>query len=219
MAPLRAGDTEHMITGEMSDERPSVQDRILRAAHELFLTQGYNGSNLRDIAARAEVSMGGIYHHFASKEDIYETLLKRTELGKELPRLGALVSDPSFPENTAQIGRAIFDIANRFQDDFKLVYIDILEFQGRNIKPLLAPVRETLGIAASSLLGARIAKGEVADLSPGLMLRVIVGLYLYLYLEDSMLELDTAEEMGMPEDEVAEQMAQILLHGMMRAPK
>jgi len=202
----------------MSDERPSVQTRILRAAHELFLTQGYNGSNLRDIAAKAEVSMGGIYHHFASKEDIYETLLKRTELGTELPRLGALFSDPAFPENTAQIGRAIFDIANRFQDDFKLVYIDILEFQGRNIKPLLAPVRETLGIAASTLLGARISKGEVADLSPAIMLRVIVGLYLYLYLEDSMLELDTAEEMGMPEDEVAEQMAQILLHGMMRSP-
>ena len=202
----------------MSDERPSVQARILKAAHELFLTQGYNGSNLRDIAAQAEVSMGGIYHHFASKEDIYETLLKRTELGKELPRLGALFSDPSFPENTAQIGRAIFDIANRFQDDFKLVYIDILEFQGRNIKPILAPVRETLGIAASTLLGARVAKGEVADLSPAIMLRVIVGLYLYLYLEDSMLELDTAEEMGMPEDEVAEQMAQILLHGMMRSP-
>lgn len=202
----------------MSDERPSVQARILRAAHELFLTQGYNGSNLRDIAARAEVSMGGIYHHFASKEDIYETLLKGTELGMELPRLGALFSDPSFPENTAQIGRAIFDIANRFQDDFKLVYIDILEFQGRNIKPLLAPLRETLGMAASTLLGARIAKGEVAELSPALMLRVIVGLYLYLYLEDSMLELDTSEEMGMPEDQVAEQMAQILLHGMMRSP-
>jgi len=202
----------------MRDERPSVQVRILRAAHELFLTQGYNGSNLRDIAARAEVSMGGIYHHFTSKEDIYETLLKGTELGAELPRLGALFSDPSFPENTVQIGRAIFDIANRFQDDFKLVYIDILEFQGRNIKPLLAPLRETLGMAASALLGARIAKGEVADLSPALMMRVIVGLYLYLYLEDSMLELDTSEEMGMPEDEVAEQMAQILLHGMMRSP-
>jgi AcrR family transcriptional regulator len=200
----------------MNDERPSVQARILRAAHELFLTQGYNGSNLRDIAARAEVSMGGIYHHFASKEDIYETLLKRTELGEELPRLAALFSDPSFPENTAQIGRAIFDIAERFQDDFKLVYIDILEFQGRNIKPILTPLRESLGLAAASLLDARIARGEVADLSPALMLRVIVGLYLYLYLEDSMLELSTAEQMGMPEEAVVEQMAQILLHGMLR---
>lgn len=201
----------------MTDERPSAQTRILRAAHELFLTQGYNGSNLRDIAARAEVSMGGIYHHFASKEDIYETLLKRSDLSAELPRLAALFSDPSFPENTAQIGRAIFDIANRFQNDFKLVYIDILEFQGRNIKPILTPLRETLGMAASSLLDARISRGEVKDLSPALMMRVIVGLYLYLYLEDSMLELSTTEEMGMPEDEVVEQMAQILLQGMMRS--
>ena len=161
--------------------------------------------------------MGGIYHHFASKEDIYETLLKRSDLSAELPRLAALFSDPSFPENTAQIGRAIFDIANRFQNDFKLVYIDILEFQGRNIKPILTPLRETLGMAASALLDARISKGEVKDLSPALMMRVIVGLYLYLYLEDSMLELSTTEEMGMPEDEVVEQMAQILLQGMMRS--
>jgi len=200
----------------MTDERPSVQTRILRAARELFLTQGYNGSNLRDIAAKADVSMGGIYHHFASKEDIYETLLNRSDLGEELPRLAALFADPSFPENTAKIGRAIFELADRFQDDFKLVYIDILEFQGRNIKPILTPVRESLGLAASALLGSRIARGEVANLSPALMLRVIVGLYLYLYLEDSMLELSTTEEMGMPEEEVVEQMAQILLHGMMR---
>ena len=59
----------------MDDGIPSARDRILEAARDLFLTKGYNGSNLRDIAGRARVSMGGIYHHFDSKESMVDEIL------------------------------------------------------------------------------------------------------------------------------------------------
>ena len=73
----------------MSSTEPSIQERILIAARGLFLTKGYNGSNLRDIAKEAKVSMGGIYHHFDSKEDIYKALIH----DQEAPRALATISE------------------------------------------------------------------------------------------------------------------------------
>lgn len=200
----------------MDDGIPTARDRILEAARELFLTRGYNGSNLRDIAGRARVSMGGIYHHFDSKEQIYEAVLASMRFGSELPRMVALYGSSDFPTNMPAIGRAIFDLARRCQDDFKLIYIDILEFQGQHVKPLVAPLRATLGAATDALLAERAAKGEVAQVHPRVLARSIVGLFLYFYLEDAMLEMSAADEAGLDEDEIADQMADLLLHGLLR---
>ena len=39
------------------------REQILEAALDLFSTQGYRATSVRDIAARAEVSTGNVYHH------------------------------------------------------------------------------------------------------------------------------------------------------------
>lgn len=41
--------------------------RILRAAHELFLTQGYRKTSIDDVARKAEVAKGTVYLYFENK--------------------------------------------------------------------------------------------------------------------------------------------------------
>ncbi|MEN6327608.1 MAG: TetR/AcrR family transcriptional regulator [Syntrophomonas sp.] len=43
---------------------------IVNAAIEVFLDKGYEGTSMEAIAKRAEISKGGLYHHFNSKEEI-----------------------------------------------------------------------------------------------------------------------------------------------------
>jgi AcrR family transcriptional regulator len=55
----------------------NTREKILDIALELFSTQGYDKTSLREIAERLGFSKAAIYYHFASKEDILLALHKR----------------------------------------------------------------------------------------------------------------------------------------------
>ena len=50
----------------------------LAAALAAFAEHGYHGTSVRDIAARAGLSVPGLYHHYPSKQSLLKGLLERT---------------------------------------------------------------------------------------------------------------------------------------------
>lgn len=65
-------------------------DNILNAAERLFAIKGYDGVSVRLVAEQACVSKASVFHHFGSKELLYEAVLKRASAEFEalLGRLG-----------------------------------------------------------------------------------------------------------------------------------
>jgi AcrR family transcriptional regulator len=53
-----------------------TQSRLLDAAEEVFVRDGYEAAQLDEIAARAERSKGAVYTHFKSKEDLFLALFE-----------------------------------------------------------------------------------------------------------------------------------------------
>ena len=53
-----------------------TQKRLLDAAEEVFVRNGYEGAQLSEIAARAGRSKGAVYTHFKSKEDLFLALFE-----------------------------------------------------------------------------------------------------------------------------------------------
>ena len=51
---------------------------IFKEAARLFREKGYNGSTLRDLAKRAGVQGGSVYHHYASKQEILFMIMEYT---------------------------------------------------------------------------------------------------------------------------------------------
>ena len=87
------------------DERSDAGDtraRILDIALELFTTQGYDKTSLRQIAERLGYSKAAIYYHFASKDDILMALhLRLHEFGREA--LGSIAESELTPALWAQV--------------------------------------------------------------------------------------------------------------------
>ena len=53
-----------------------TQARLLKAAEEVFVRDGYEAAQLDEIAARADRSKGAVYTHFKSKEDLFLALFE-----------------------------------------------------------------------------------------------------------------------------------------------
>ncbi len=71
-------------TLEPEPTAPTTRDRILDVALELFTTQGFDGTSLREIAERLDITKAALYYHFESKEDILLALHMRLhEFGRD----------------------------------------------------------------------------------------------------------------------------------------
>jgi AcrR family transcriptional regulator len=49
--------------------------RVLEGALEAFARHGYHGTSIRDLAAAADLSVPGLYHHYSSKQEILAELM------------------------------------------------------------------------------------------------------------------------------------------------
>ncbi|KJL48568.1 HTH-type transcriptional regulator RutR [Microbacterium hydrocarbonoxydans] len=67
------------MTSTRNARSAATRQRILGAAHELFVTQGYRSTSLRDIAAAASVSHPGLLGHFPSKDALLAEVVARFE--------------------------------------------------------------------------------------------------------------------------------------------
>jgi AcrR family transcriptional regulator len=61
---------------EARTPRGDTRGRIQRVALELFAEHGYDGTSLREIAERLDVTKAALYYHFKSKEDIVASLVE-----------------------------------------------------------------------------------------------------------------------------------------------
>jgi len=52
---------------------------LLDEATALFAERGYAGTSLEDVASASRVTRGAVYHHFASKQALFEAVLDRQE--------------------------------------------------------------------------------------------------------------------------------------------
>ena len=66
-------------------------DQLLLAARELFASKGFPATSIQEIVDAAGVTRGALYHHFASKEELFEAVVNREQeaLGRRV-RDGAM---------------------------------------------------------------------------------------------------------------------------------
>jgi len=65
-----------------NDQKEKRRQEILYAGLSLFIQKGYSGTTIKDIASMVGMSVGLLFHYFASKEELYIELIK---LGIEGP--------------------------------------------------------------------------------------------------------------------------------------
>jgi AcrR family transcriptional regulator len=64
----------HAVEGS-PDEFLSTRQALMRSAVDCFSTRGFSATSIQDIATRAGVAKGNVYHYFAGKEEVLRLIL------------------------------------------------------------------------------------------------------------------------------------------------
>jgi AcrR family transcriptional regulator len=103
-------------------EKSETRDKILDAARELFVTEGYEGVSMRRVAEKIEYSPTAIYVYFADKQELFHELCQQDYARlAEVFQSSAMSSDPI--ERVKQIGRTYTEFGVRYPNHYKFMFM------------------------------------------------------------------------------------------------
>lgn len=151
----------------------ATRNRIKDAALALFVEKGVIGTSVRDIAARAAIAEGGLYRHYASKEDLAWKLFSENyaALAAELRELRKAA--PDFRSRlAAMIGRFC-----RFFDEEPLMFRFLLLTQHQELPKLRAKSQSPVQVLRNFIADAA-RDGDINVADADLATAQILGLML-----------------------------------------
>jgi AcrR family transcriptional regulator len=103
-------------------EKSETRDKILDAARDLFISEGYEGVSMRKVAEKIEYSPTAIYVHFADKKDLFHQLCQ-----DDFAKLAEAFQSPSMPVNPIErlnfIGQTYVDFGMKYPNHYKLMFM------------------------------------------------------------------------------------------------
>jgi AcrR family transcriptional regulator len=152
---------------------------IVEAAYQVFMEGGYHGASMRDVSRRAGLTVGAIYNHFATKEELWVAVLSVKHPYHEiLPSIvqaeGETISDMA----RSAADRLVQGLLKR-PDLFNLLFTEVVEFKGKHVPILFEQIfPEVLKLRDTF----QNKQGKLRDFPTATILRSFVGLFVSYYI-------------------------------------
>ena len=208
-----------MAATRQREKSEASVSRTLEAALELFSSQGFGATSMRQIADGAGLSVGNVYHHFASKEEIYERLLERYWERVMDPDLGLnrIFAAAAFPEDLEAMAAAIEEVVEANRRYILLIYVDVIEFRGEHIRSFYEGMAERFNQAYAERLRQRQAAGELSDdVDPLVAVMTATRWFFYFFTVEKCFGVPM--HFGMDADDAVREFARLLRHGLLPRP-
>jgi AcrR family transcriptional regulator len=193
-----------------ADKRP---DELLDAALALFAENGYSETRIEDVAARAGVSKGAVYHYFPSKRALLQGLIRRAVVPVAEGVAGMPQNDA---DPRASVARLLGAFAERMSDPANLAVLKLVIREAMTDPELAAFYRaEVIDRALPALataLANGMAAGKVRRLDPALTVRTVIGPFLMHVLLDEVF--GVRPEGGLGLDRLVANHTEILMAGL-----
>jgi AcrR family transcriptional regulator len=167
---------------EKSEE---TRARIIEAAFSLFLERGYHGTSMRDVSQRTGVTVGAIYNHFPTKEDLWkEVLFTKHPYHEMMPVLQAADGDTIAELVRSAAGLLVQGLLKR-PDLFNLLFIELVEFNSAHVPEFFQIIFPQV-VKLSGKLDQKT--GKLRDIPMVTLLRSFLGLFFSYYVTGTMLK-------------------------------
>ncbi len=194
------------------------QLRIETAALELFTTQGFHSTKMREIADKAEVSSGSIYTYYPSKDALFASLVKnyRSCMRSFRGRVLRALEDPFSKNGLRLLAFAVRSMVYHDAEYQLLTFIDIVEFRNQHFADTFYRMPEQFRHIMGPVLNkVKKQKGWCGE-DPAFALTAIY-LYFFTYFTVERLMEQGNQHLGISDGQAIERFINLLSHGLWRS--
>jgi AcrR family transcriptional regulator len=165
-----------MTATERQTKAQTTIGRILHVAEGLFLERQYADVTMDMIVRAAEVTKGGLYHHFASKEELYLRLLHDDLTAKRDLFRAAADSRGTCRQRLTELTRSFLDLPRAKRELIRLVRRDCNTFDEPARGLLVRAYQDALPLQVEEILQGGMERGELRPSDPRLLSWCFVAL-------------------------------------------
>jgi AcrR family transcriptional regulator len=164
-----------------SSREKSIETRanIIDAAYRLFLERGYSATAMRDISQAAGVTVGAIYNHFQTKEEIWNDVLLAKHPYHEILPLIRSAQGETIADLIRSAARALVHELLKRPDLFNLMFIEIVEFKGEHIPHMVQTILPEV-VPLTQLF--QVKHGRLRDIPVPILVRSFIGFFFSYYI-------------------------------------
>lgn len=199
------------MTSELISRGELSKNAILQSAYDLFASQGYHGTSMRQIAEKSEIALGGLYNHYDSKEQIFKAVLVEFHpLFEVLPALSTAQGETieQLVKNALQRMLAALEERPNFMN---LMFIEIVEFKSAHVSELFSEFLPSLLELIEHF--RQLDRERLRDIPPIMLLRTFMGMFFGYYLSEVILAPNAPAEFC---ENAPDYFVEIFLHGTLK---
>ncbi len=173
------------MTVSVIDRREHTRTAILKAAHDLFLKQGYHGTSMRQIAQAAHIALGGLYNHFPSKEKVFEAVYLAFHPYHEVLPMIASAKGSNLEQLVQDAICRMVQVVDGRPDFMNLMFIEMVEFNSAHARQLFS----SLFPQGMQLVEQFVEPypEQLRSIPAPMVLRTFLGLFFGYYLTETAL--------------------------------
>jgi AcrR family transcriptional regulator len=194
------------------------QRKIEAAALDLFITQGFHGTNNREIAEKLGVSTGTLYTYFPNKEAIFARLAHkyRSHMAHWRRRAIADLNEPLSKDGLKKLAASVRSLMYDDTESFLIILSDVIEFRNQHFLQIF----HNLPHKFHRLLGPKLDKvlqqpGWRGEDPAFVLASMYVYFFTYFLMERHM---QGEHHLGVDNDVATERFIDLLSYGLWRLP-
>ncbi len=190
-------------------KNPVSRQFLLEKAKEAFAQEGFAGASMGDIAQRSGLRKSSLFHHFPSKDALYQEVFAGivSDLGELAVEAQQVAEDATFLERLDKLTIGFTRYLATHADAAKLLVREVVD-QG----PFFASGgrQGTYGVlkAASGFLAEGMRSGDIPEQDPDHLVMSLTGLHM-LWFAVSPVSADLIEDDVFNEARIAERVAAV----------
>jgi len=163
------------------------KDHIVDNALELFAEKGFEGTSIRELAAKAEVNVAMVNYYFGSKEKLFEQMVAQ-KAAYTKGMIDEIVRDKSLSD-IEKIDHIIDGFVSRLFKNRKfhrIIHQELMLSQRENLQQAIVDILYPNSQTVKSLIDNAIKKGVFKKVDSSLVIATVIGTINHVLLSKKM---------------------------------